>query len=59
MLLARGDEALREILSILEHDGYLRQPTTNEYVFVSKLLKDWWKARFGFTFVRVSKGKAR
>ena len=54
-----GDEALREILSILEHDGYLRQPTTNEYVFVSKLLKDWWKARFGFTFVRVSKGKAR
>ncbi|HEY1528629.1 MAG TPA: ATP-binding protein [Candidatus Angelobacter sp.] len=47
---------LREVLSILEHDGYL-ESRSGSYVFVSRLLKDWWNARFGFTYVPLSKRK--
>lgn len=37
-----SDDELAEIISILQHDGYLRK--NNEgYVFESELLKDWWK----------------
>jgi uncharacterized protein len=43
-------EACREILAVLEHDGYLQQ-SNNSYVFVSNLIKDWWKARYGFNFI--------
>lgn len=50
----RRADSLREILGILEHDGYLRKEGDRAYVFVSKLLKDWWKARFSFTFTPVS-----
>lgn len=39
----------REVLEILEHDGYL-QPTLDGYTFVSKLLRDWWMRRFGFGY---------
>lgn len=41
------DEALNEVLGILEHDGYLCLASENTYVFVSCLLRDWWFARFG------------
>lgn len=41
---------LREVLAILEHDGYLHSAGTS-YIFSSKLIGDWWKARFGFGFV--------
>ena len=34
-------EIQRELLRILEHDGYLMQ-NEKGYVFVSKLLRDWW-----------------
>ena len=37
-------EAQKEILGVLEHDGYLA-PGSDGYAFVSKLLRDWWKAR--------------
>ena len=37
------------ILNILEHDGYLVQ-SESTYRFASKLLEDWWKARFAFTY---------
>ena len=47
----RPGEEVREILGILEHDGYLRRNAGDNYVFVSKLLRDWWKARFGFGYV--------
>ncbi|MCP5054132.1 MAG: ATP-binding protein [bacterium] len=47
-------DALREIIGILEHDGYLENRKQG-YVFVSKLVRDWWKARFGFQFVTTSK----
>ncbi len=43
-----------EILWVLEHDGYLK-PGRKGYVFVSKLLRDWWKARHGFGYVPVLK----
>jgi uncharacterized protein len=42
-------KALMEILNILEHDGYLERKESG-YVFISKLLREWWKARFGFGF---------
>jgi uncharacterized protein len=43
-------EACREILMVLEHDGYLQQ-SDDGYSFVSKLIRDWWQARYGFNFV--------
>ncbi len=52
----RSADILREILGILEHDGYLRKEG-DAYKFVSKLLKDWWKARFGFSFLPACKRK--
>jgi uncharacterized protein len=44
------NEACREILMVLEHDGYLKQSQAG-YVFVSKLIRDWWEARYQFNFV--------
>jgi uncharacterized protein len=44
------NEACREILMVLEHDGYLKQSQSG-YVFVSKLIRDWWDARYRFNFV--------
>lgn len=44
-----GDE-VREILGILEHDGYLEKAPDGSYAFVSRLLRDWWHAHFGFAF---------
>jgi len=41
---------LREILALLEHDGYLRRDAA-DYVFSSSLMRDWWHARFHFGFV--------
>jgi hypothetical protein len=40
----------REVLDILEHDGYL-QPGPGGFTFVSRLLRDWWDRRFGFGYV--------
>ncbi|HEX8829658.1 MAG TPA: hypothetical protein VF705_00740 [Longimicrobium sp.] len=41
-----GVEQTREVIGILEHDGYLRAGPDG-FVFVSTLLRDWWKRRFG------------
>lgn len=35
-----------EILKVLEHDGYL-QPSDHGWVFVSNLIRDWWKRHYG------------
>ncbi len=36
--------SLQNILGILEHDGYLkRNKDKSQYLFVSNLLRDWWK----------------
>ncbi|MCB2188796.1 MAG: ATP-binding protein [Deltaproteobacteria bacterium] len=37
------------LLGMLEHDGYLK-PQGEDFVFVSHLLRDWWKARYGRLF---------
>jgi hypothetical protein len=42
---AAADET-RNVIGILEHDGYLAL-TADGYAFESKLLRDWWKRRFG------------
>ena len=47
-------DTLREVLGILEHDGFLLRDDEHAYRFDSRLLKDWWAARFGFVFVRPS-----
>lgn len=45
---ARGrganDSDFYELLADLEHDWYLRlDPTTNEYHFLLKIMRDWWR----------------
>jgi hypothetical protein len=42
----------KDILWILEHDGYLKQ-TESGYIFVSNLLRDWWKNRYQMFFTPV------
>lgn len=51
-----GDRT-REVLEILEHDGYLR-PGPEGFTFVSTLLRDWWERRFGFGYTPVLQRKA-
>jgi hypothetical protein len=48
---------LREILGILEHDGYLQQKG-DAYIFVSKFQRDWWKSRFQFLYQPVSERRS-
>lgn len=56
--LAENDDvqaALKDILAVLEHDGYLqREP--GGWRFASRLLRDWWKARHELFFVPVGTG---
>ncbi len=51
-----GDDAsnrLRTVLGILEHDGYLCTQD-GDFVFVSRLVRDWWERRFSFGFIPAS-----
>lgn len=48
------NETQDEILRVLEHDGYLK-PGPNGYVFVSKLLWDWWRRQHESFFTPVLK----
>jgi len=45
-------EAQKEVIRVLEHDGYIRQ-AKDGYVFISKLLKDWWKNTHGAFYTPV------
>lgn len=47
-------EAQRETLEVFEHDGYLTRGE-DRYRFVSRLLRDWWKARHGFGYIPTAK----
>ena len=47
-------EAQKEVIWVLEHDGYIIQGKDG-YVFVSKLLRDWWKNRHKAFFTPVLK----
>ena len=49
----RPDDVQREILRILEHDGYLHREG-DAYTFVFRLLKDWWRTHFGFGYSPVA-----
>jgi uncharacterized protein len=46
----------REILQVLEHDGYLMGGTEG-YVFVSKLVRDWWKRRYEAFYTPILDGR--
>jgi len=50
-------EVQEEILRVLEHDGYL-EGADDGYVFVSRLLRDWWRKRYGNLFIPVAQRKA-
>lgn len=41
-----------DVLLLLEHDGYLAR-VPDGYGFVSRLVEDWWRARFGLNFVPI------
>ncbi len=51
--IAVRQQAQRQVLEVLEHDGYLER-TENAYRFVSKLLRDWWKARYEFGYTPIA-----
>ena len=44
-LIADVPARVAEVLDVLEHDGYLA-PGADGHRFLSRLLKDWWAARF-------------
>ncbi len=45
-----GAPTVEHVLHVLEHDGYLGR-LDGGYRFVSGLLEDWWRARYGRGFV--------
>ena len=45
---------VRDVLHVLEHDGYLTRQQDG-YRFVSGLVEDWWRARHGRGFVPFGK----
>jgi hypothetical protein len=51
------EDAQKEILWLLEHDGYLTQ-TADGYTFVSALLRDWWKNRYKMFFTPVQERRS-
>jgi uncharacterized protein len=46
-------DRVRAILEIFEHDGYLEREGDG-YVFVSRLVRAWWRARFELGYVRAA-----
>jgi hypothetical protein len=53
-----SNEEILNILWVLQHDGYLKEKS-GSYVFVSKLLRDWWKARYEKFYVPIGQRKAK
>ena len=55
-----GDDApaFGHVLHVLQHDGYL-EPVDGGYRFVSGLLEDWWRARYGQRFVNLADRRRR
>jgi uncharacterized protein len=51
--IPRLAEVQKEIIRVLEHDGYLACGDDGSYRFVSKLVRDWWKARNALAYVPV------
>jgi hypothetical protein len=56
--LGAKDETIREVIEILQHDGYLeRDERTGEWRFISHLLRDWWKRRFQQSYLEPHEGR--
>ena len=51
-----GIVSMDDALHVLRHDGYLEQQQDG-YRFVSGLLEDWWRSRYGENFVSVLQGR--
>ncbi len=51
-------EQVQDVLYLLEHDGYLERYGQG-YRFVSGLLEDWWRARYGYTYPQIAKQRLR
>lgn len=51
-----GIVSLEDVLHVLRHDGYLERQQGG-YRFVSGLLEDWWRSRYGENFVSVLRGR--
>jgi len=50
--LEESSKALRDVLRVLEHDGYLDlNRETGAWHFVSPLMHDWWQHRFGASHI--------
>ena len=47
-----GAPPVDHVLHVLQHDGYL-EPMDGGYRFVSGLVEDWWRGRYGQRFVPV------
>ena len=45
--------ALRTVMDVLRHDGYLRQRDDGSFEFVSRLVRDWWKRRNKTGFIPI------
>jgi hypothetical protein len=43
--------AIDDVLRLLEHDGYLVS-RHDGFRFASRLIEDWWRARYGRNFTR-------
>ena len=53
--VTNGEEVLRQVLDVLQHDGYIEwSEKAGGWRFVSRLVKDWWKKRFGDSYVSPS-----
>jgi hypothetical protein len=51
------DETIREVIEILQHDGYLEwDEDAGEWRFLSHLLQDWWKGRFKQSYLEPVEG---
>ena len=54
---ADGGVSIDDVLYSLEHDGYLERQAVG-YGFVSGLLEDWWRSRYGQNFTSLNRGQA-
>ncbi len=53
-----GIPSVADLLHVLQHDGYLERQDGG-YRFVSALLEDWWRSRYGENFVPVVDSEPR
>ena len=54
---SEGGVSIDDVLYSLEHDGYLERQAAG-YGFVSGLLEDWWRSRYGQNFTSLNRGQA-